>query len=177
INPKFKEMFGYDLKDIPDGRTWFRKAYPDSEYRHQVIKTWLNDVERFTQDPSIRESRQWTFTVTCKDYRQKIISFIVVSLPTGDYLLTLVDMTEQKKAEEELQRKKAELDIKSANLEEVNAALKVLLRERENDKTELEERIISNVKELVIPYIEKLKRCRLDPNHMTYVDIIETNLN
>jgi len=177
LNAKFKEIFGYDLSDIPDGRTWFRKAYPDPIYRHNVIRTWLNDVERFRQDPSIKESRQWIYTVTCKDHKQKIISFIVVSLPTGDYLLTLEDITEQKKAEEELQRKKAELDIKSANLEEVNAALKILLRERENDKRELEERILSNVKELVIPYIEKLKRCRLDPNHMTYVDIIETNLN
>ena len=36
INPKFKEMFGYDLKDIPRGREWFRKAYPDPAYRHEV---------------------------------------------------------------------------------------------------------------------------------------------
>lgn len=25
INPKFRECFGYDLKDIPDGRAWFRR--------------------------------------------------------------------------------------------------------------------------------------------------------
>ena len=25
INPKFKEMFGYDLKDIPCGRAWFQR--------------------------------------------------------------------------------------------------------------------------------------------------------
>jgi len=44
INPKFKELFGYDLTEIPDGRTWFRKAYPDPDYRYQVIATWLKDV-------------------------------------------------------------------------------------------------------------------------------------
>ena len=40
INPKFTELFGFDLSDIPDGRTWFRKAYPDAEYRHAVISAW-----------------------------------------------------------------------------------------------------------------------------------------
>jgi len=177
INAKFKEMFGYNLNDIPDGRTWFRKAYPDPEYRHSIIGIWLNDVEKFRKDPLTREGKQWTFTVTCKDNKQKFISFIVVQLPTGEYLLALEDITEQKMAEKELQKRKEELDIKSKNLEELNAALKVLLRERENDKIELESRILNNVKELVIPYIEKLKRSHLDANHMTYVDIIETNLN
>ena len=76
-----------------------------------------------------------------------------------------------------MKKRKEELDIKSSNLEELNAALKVLLRERENDKTELESRILNNVKELVVPYIEKLKRSHLGAEHMTYVDIIETNLN
>ena len=45
INPKFKELFGYDLDDIPDGKTWFRKAYPEPGYRHKVIATWIKDLE------------------------------------------------------------------------------------------------------------------------------------
>ncbi len=28
INPKFQELFGYDLKDIPSGREWFIKGLP-----------------------------------------------------------------------------------------------------------------------------------------------------
>jgi PAS domain S-box-containing protein len=42
INPKFIELFGYDLKDVPDGKTWFMKAYPDPAYRHHVISAWMN---------------------------------------------------------------------------------------------------------------------------------------
>ena len=87
------------------------------------------------------------------------------------------DIGARKQAEEALKNREAELAIKSTNLEEVNTALKVLLKERENDKDDLEEKILSNVNKLVFPYIEKLKKCRLDSNHMTYVDIIETNLN
>jgi PAS domain S-box-containing protein len=29
INPKFSEIFGYTYEDMPTGREWFRKAYPD----------------------------------------------------------------------------------------------------------------------------------------------------
>ncbi|HOP86972.1 MAG TPA: PAS domain S-box protein [Syntrophorhabdaceae bacterium] len=102
INTKFKEMFGYDLDDTPDGKTWCRKAYPDPEYRHKVIATWLNDVEKFRQNPQVREGKQWTFTVTCKDNTQKIISFIPVRLPTDSYLMTYEDITELKQLQSQL---------------------------------------------------------------------------
>ena len=29
VNPKFIELFGYDLADVPNGREWFKRAYPD----------------------------------------------------------------------------------------------------------------------------------------------------
>lgn len=79
------------------------------------------------------------------------------------------DVTIRKRAEEELK-------IKTLNLEEVNAALKVLLRQRDQDKSEMEEKILSNVKKLVLPYIERLKKKRLDDEDKTYLIIIETNL-
>ena len=43
INPKFREMFGYDPDEISKGRDWFRRAYPDPTYRHNAISTWIND--------------------------------------------------------------------------------------------------------------------------------------
>ena len=47
LNPKFREMFGYDLVDIPDGKAWFENAYPDPEYRKSVVDTWIKDFELF----------------------------------------------------------------------------------------------------------------------------------
>jgi PAS domain-containing protein len=44
INAKFTEIFGYTLHDIPTGREWFLKAYPQEEYRRHVMSTWLNDI-------------------------------------------------------------------------------------------------------------------------------------
>ncbi len=79
------------------------------------------------------------------------------------------DITEQKKAEEELK-------AKSLNLQEVNAALRVLLKQREEDKNEMEEKILANVKRLVLPYLERLKERRLDQEQTGYLAILQTNL-
>lgn len=79
------------------------------------------------------------------------------------------DVTLRKEAEQELR-------MKSLNLEEVNTALKVLLEQREKDKNELEEKILFNVKKLILPYVERLKNRRLDEEQKTYLDVVETNL-
>jgi len=98
MNPKFRELFGYDLNDVPDGRTWFRKLYPDPTYRHNVISTWVNDLD--SSNPG--EKRPRIFAMTCKDGTEKIINFIPVQLETGENLMACEDITERKRAEEAL---------------------------------------------------------------------------
>jgi PAS domain S-box-containing protein len=91
-------------------------------------------------------------------------------------IILIRDITDRKRAEEAVRRSEAELVEKSRHLEEVNAALKVLLKQRENDKADLEERLLANVKELVMPYVEKLKNSRLHADEMTLVGILESNM-
>jgi DNA-binding NarL/FixJ family response regulator len=79
--------------------------------------------------------------------------------------------------QEELERKVEELEAGMKSLEELNAALKVLLKHREEDKNEVGVRVIANVKDLVLPYIEKLKASNLDETQRTFVDIVELHLN
>jgi len=76
------------------------------------------------------------------------------------------------------ERRRAEeaLEIKSKNLEEFNTALKVLLKQREKDKIELEEWILANVKNLIMPHVEKLKKINLKARSATHLSILETNL-
>ncbi len=83
--------------------------------------------------------------------------------------IVATDISARKWAEETL-------DIKSRTLEETNTALRVLLKQREADKSELEENILSNVKELILPYVERLKKSRLDTAQASSVEIIEANL-
>ncbi len=98
INPKFTELFGYDLNDLPNGKTWFRKAYPNPTYRHDIISSWLNDLKSFRRG----EKRSRTFTVTCKNGTEKIINFIPVQLETGENLVACEDISDRKRAEEEM---------------------------------------------------------------------------
>jgi two-component system sensor histidine kinase UhpB len=98
INPKFSEIFGYTYEDIPTGREWFRKAYPDKEYRKEVISTWIADQK----ESKVGEARPRTFTVTCKDASEKVIGFRPVTMETGEQVVICEDITERKRAEEEL---------------------------------------------------------------------------
>ena len=87
------------------------------------------------------------------------------------------DITEIKQTEQRLKEREKELEIKNIRLEEMNAALKVLLKRREEDKTELEDNVLTNVKELIVPYFEKIKKTKLDDQQEAFLSIIETNLN
>lgn len=79
--------------------------------------------------------------------------------------------------EQRVEERTQELQMKSENLEEMNTALKVLLKKREEDKFELEEKVIYNIKEMVQPFLEKLGRTRLDDRQRTFLEILESNLD
>jgi DNA-binding CsgD family transcriptional regulator len=86
------------------------------------------------------------------------------------------EITAIKLTEEALRKSQAQLAQQKIDLEEANIALKVLLKQRENDKSDLEQKVIANVKEMVLPYVEKLKRASLKPKDKTVVDIIDAHL-
>ena len=86
------------------------------------------------------------------------------------------DVTESVKAEEIIRESEAKLRRQSEHLEEVNAALNVLLKRRDEDKQELEEKVVANVKELVLPYLQRLKESGLNPQQTTIATILESNL-
>ena len=99
INPKFKEMLGYDLKDVSNGKQWFRLAYPDPDYRRQVISAW---IEKADSAKAGGEFITVDFKVHCKDGTEKVVLFKRVLLHTGDHLLTCEDITKLKQTMEEL---------------------------------------------------------------------------
>ncbi len=99
INRKFTELFGFDLSDVPDGRTWCNKAYPDAGYRRTVISAWREGLA----NSKPREQKN-IFTVVCKDRTQKIVQFIFSVLVSGDYLMTCEDITEWRHLENQLRQ-------------------------------------------------------------------------
>ncbi|PIP37425.1 MAG: hypothetical protein COS92_05400 [Desulfobacterales bacterium CG07_land_8_20_14_0_80_52_14] len=84
--------------------------------------------------------------------------------------------TERNRLEEMVQERTEELKTRTMNLEDTNAALKTILKKREDDKNELEEKVLLNVKRMVQPYLEKLKATKLDSSQQTFAEIVEMSL-
>ncbi|MFC1505075.1 PAS domain S-box protein [Thermodesulfobacteriota bacterium] len=100
VNPQFTNIFGYTLEDIPTGKTWFKKAYPDKDNRQKVIQTWVEDQERI----GVGQARPRVFTVTCKDGTRKEIYFRPVRMENLDQFVIYEDVTEKAKMESQLQQ-------------------------------------------------------------------------
>ena len=83
---------------------------------------------------------------------------------------------ERKRAEEELRERENELALMNQELQEVNTALRVLLRKREEDRAELEDRVAKNIKDRILPYLKRLKTRGLDEGQKELADILETHL-
>jgi PAS domain S-box-containing protein len=98
------------------------------------------------------------------------------------------DVTDRRKAQDELanhrerleelvKERTKELEDKTQILEELNAATRALLRQREEDRKELEERFVANMKNLILPYAEKMKRTCLDERQLSYLTIMEMHFD
>ena len=100
INPKFRELFGYPLEEIPNGREWFKRAFNDPKKRYEAMLTWKNDFKNAVPG----EKKPRTYEVTAKNGDKKIVDFVPVLLENKEYLMTVNDITERKMAENALQQ-------------------------------------------------------------------------
>ncbi len=65
---------------------------------------------------------------------------------------------------------------RTVELVEANAALKALLRQRDQDKEESEEAMAANLKFMVLPHLQKLKTTALADRQKELVSLIDENL-
>ena len=65
----------------------------------------------------------------------------------------------------------------AGELEEMRAALKVLLRSREEDRIALERCVMANVDKLIEPFLSRLEKSRLNDQQQSLVGIIRKNLD
>lgn len=86
------------------------------------------------------------------------------------------DITDRIRMEENLRRKEEELGIESQQLAEANMALRALLRNRDEDRKAMEKQIIDNIHQLIIPYVKELRKLNLNSSQLSYLDIIDANL-
>ncbi len=161
------EQGGYDVVlldlTLPDsmGLATLSNLGPTVATAAVIVLTGLNDEAAAIQ--ALREGAQ---DYLVKDRMNPEVLWRSISYAVG-----------RKRVELKLLARERELENRTRDLEEVNAALKVLLKQREADKKELEERIAANFRELVRPLLEKLKTSGLNDRQQAFVEIAENELN
>lgn len=87
-------LLGYTVEDIPTVSDSYSSFYPDPEYRQKVLEVWQNDLGR---TDTVR-----TFSVTCKNGTVKEIEFSPTFLEDGRVVMTMLNVTQRKRAEDQL---------------------------------------------------------------------------
>jgi len=169
-NQSFLDLLYITREDIQDMNVRQLYVNPDDRPRFQKKIEKKGSVKEFPVRLCKKDGTEMDCLLTSTVWRASDGS-------TLGYQGIIRDITERKKTERALREREKELKIKTMSLEEVNIALRVLLKRKDEDKIELEEKVLSNVKELVVPFLEKVKKTPLDPKQVAYIDILESNLN
>lgn len=74
------------------------------------------------------------------------------------------------------QEAEEELALRTRELEEANNAMKILLKQSSEAKQEMESKILSNIRDLIMPYIDDLASRLDDRQDLLYVKVIKANL-
>jgi len=90
VNRQFMQLFGYAVEDIPDLDAWYHKAYPDPQYRKEVIYPWQRVVAQCRQDGTAPPDLE--ASVTCRDGSQRRV-LIRVSWVGDRRLVSFSDIT------------------------------------------------------------------------------------
>ena len=100
LNRKITETFGYSIEDTPSSRVWMESAYPDATYRTMVLDWWRDALkEAGNGDGMVKDAE---FHLIAKDGTRRDV--VYNGYLAGTFLvLTLRDITEQKKAAAELE--------------------------------------------------------------------------
>lgn len=130
VNPTFVKIFGYDLKDVPRGKDWFYKAFPDEKLRKQAISLWFADQKEY----DLNVARPRKFQVRCKDGLKKTVTITSIALKTGEQFVLCEDITERMRAEEEnlkSEKLQAAMETAGAASHEINQPLQVIMARAE----------------------------------------------
>jgi PAS domain S-box-containing protein len=109
VNETFRRTFGYATAELPDLAAWRRLGYPDPHYRASIVAAWR---ERFARRDAEGHWPPLEALVTCSGGGVRDIT-LHGAYADGLQLLVFVDLTEQKRAEVELERAKEQAEAAS----------------------------------------------------------------
>jgi len=173
MNNHMKELFGEDLT----GNICWKSIHNNQDGPCEFCtNNKLTDADGNSTEPYI-----WEF------YNQKLRKWyelhdMVVPWLDGKLVRMEIatDITDRKQVEQKQDKINEMLEDKvkerTANLEDMNTALKVLLNKREKDKKEIEEKQFANYKLLILPFIDQLRNSLTRKNQEDLINILESEL-
>ncbi len=165
INSEFTKLFGYTQNDVDKGLNGMEIVRPEDK---KVL---------FERGDKRAAGGNFSPEKLCVDFVSKDGTIIPCETSGARILyngrpaalVIIRDISERKQAE-------LKLKTKANDLEEANIALKVLLKNREQDKSEIEDKVLQNIQKLIMPNLERLKTCGLGDRQASYVSVLESNL-
>ena len=197
MNEAMLSALGYSHEEVI-GKNYLKTFVPEKE--------WPELKRIFQNIPSDGETRINEARMVTKDGDEVFVEWHSKHIlkPDGglDYFLALgIDITERKRAEQELRehrdnlekivkerteklieamedlrKREVELKRKSRKLEEANIALKVILKKIEEERKKEREHILFNVNRLIMPYIKRLDKTDLTVEQKALLNILVSNL-
>lgn len=180
INQAFEDILGYKREDVI-GKKFYEQTEALSAEDWQKVIDAANDLIAGKS----AESQVFEFEALASDGRKIYIEVnpkaVVKDGQITGILAITRDVTMRKRQEEVLRKSRDYLEKlvneRTIHLEEANAALRVMLQKAEEVKSEMEDKIVINVREFVLPYLGKLKTSGLSEVQQVYLDNMEENLN
>ena len=183
-NKAFCEITGYTQAELW-GRNYSRFMPHDEAQKihnifNQVLKTEVS-LKSIEFGVTRRDGKKQYLKISVsllRDLDGKVVGFCGIAR----------NITEQKRTEEELRKSYGELEnqvkertaalvYSQQELQRTNAALKVLLEQKEENRAAFERTIINNVKELVYPVIDRLSQTSLTAQQRGHIDVLIASLD
>lgn len=174
-NSVFNELSGYSDREIADMKA------PDDFYSREDCQRAVRATREIYQKGRSKVEMSLITKAGRAQPFEYTASHIQDSAGIPLYIIAVGrDISERKKAEKALLKAQEDLEHRvkerTAELVEVNTALRVLLKQREKDKLELEEKVQLNVRELIMPYLDKLRAKNDISKQKSFLEILEWNL-
>lgn len=97
VNQRFVDVFGYSVNEVPNLKAWWKKAYPDPEYRDFVKKLWQESLDVANENNNDIPAN--TYKVSCRDGSQILMEVSGINIGE-EFIAVFNDATERMKAED-----------------------------------------------------------------------------
>lgn len=169
-NPSFFENTGYQKEDVIGHTVAETGFWPDPQERSRVMRIVGGNgvVKTFPIKIKIRNG----------EIHDCIFSAQLVQFNDAPCTLELfIDVNQDQSSNAGLPDKESTLSEKKREIQNLNAALKVLLDHQESEKKDQHHNLVISLKKKIFPYLDKIKTGRIDIASRTYLSMIELNLN